>query len=124
MKIFIVTNFILCNNDYLKLPIGILVNTFKKQYGNSYSFLVSVIVSSFVSIVHSRLSPFFKSSISLTNAGTVVVNEPATVCTLVCFFNCMPPIYDFLYINKLIYVNRIIYNYLYRNLYILNKSNL
>jgi len=119
MKIFIVTNFTLCNNNYLKLPIGDVVNKVKKQYGNGYSFLVNVIFSSFVSIVHSRVSPFFKSNISLTNAGTVVVNEPATVCTLVCFFNSMPPIYEFLYINKLIYVNRIIYNYLYRNLYIL-----
>ena len=120
MKIFIVTNFILCNNNYLKLPIGDGVNKFKKQYGNGYYFFVSVIVSSFVSIIHSRVSPFFKSIISLTNEGTVVVNDPATVCTLVCFFNFMPPIYDFLYINKLIYVNRIIYNYLYRNLYILS----
>lgn len=119
MKIFIVTNFILCKRSYLKLPISTGKNKFK-NYDDRIYFLVNVIVSSLVSIIHSKVSPLFKSNISLTNTGTVVVNEPATVCTFVCFFNSMPPIYEVLYINKLIFINRIIYNYLYRNLYILS----
>ena len=96
---------------------------FKKIINKDYCSFLTVIVSDFVSIIHSNCSPFFKSSISLANAGTVVVNEPATDCIFVLYFNSIPPKYVFLYINMLIYLLTNIYNFLYknpyRNLYIL-----
>lgn len=85
----------------------------KKDYSN----FLTVIVSDFVSIIHSNCSPFFKSSISLANAGTVVVKEPDTDCILVLYFNSIPPRYVFLYINTLIYLLTNIYNFLYKNVY-------
>ena len=127
--------------NYLKLPIGslnspheeavpyqplanaIVDNTifnFEKNNKNDfYSTFLTVIVSSFVSMIHSNCSPFFNSNMSLANAGTVVVKEPATDCIFVVYFNFIPPKYVFLYINTLIYLLTNIYNYLYRNLYIL-----
>jgi|GEM_PF-3276905 len=143
MSIF-VTYFNIRNKNYLKLTIGYLnspqgevvpyhtlaiaifkngVSTFKKTIKKDYSNFLTVIVSVFVSIIHSRVSPFFKSNMSLANAGTVVVKEPATDCIFVLYFNSIPPKYVFLYINTLIYLLTNIYNYLYnlvyRNLYIL-----
>lgn len=94
-------------------------NNIKKIIKKYYSNFLTVIVSDFVSIIHSNCSPFFKLSISLANAGTVVVKDPATDCILVLYFNSIPPRYVFLYINTLIYLLTNIYNYLYRNLYIL-----
>ena len=63
-----------------------------------YSNFFTVIVSFFVSIIHSTESPFLRSSKSRANAGIVVVNEPATDCIFVLYFNFMPPNFVFLYI--------------------------
>lgn len=91
----------------------------KNNKNQFYSTFLTVIVSALVSIIHSSCSPFFSSNISLANAGTVVVKDPATDCIFVLYFNSIPPMYVFLYINTLIYLLTNIYNYLYRNLYIL-----
>ena len=137
MNIFVTYNNVRFKN-YLKLTIGYLnspqgevvpyhtlaiailksgVSNLKKIIKKDYSNFLTVIVSDFVSIIHSNCSPFFKSSISLANAGTVVVKEPDTDCILVLYFNSIPPRYVFLYINTLIYLLTNIYNFLYKNVY-------
>lgn len=123
----LVTNINFYNKNYL-----ILTNFKKSNKGdtnykkikNSYSFLITDIVSVFVSIIHSNVSPFLRSSKSLANAGTVVVSDPATDCTFVVYFNCIPPIYRIISINKLIFIFKYIYSYLYRKLYIISKHNI
>ena len=106
----IVANAIVCYT-YFKIE--------KSNKNKIYYTFLTVIVSSLVSMIHSNCSPFFSSNISLANAGTVVVKDPATDCIFVLYFNSIPPMYVFLYINTLIYLLTNIYNYLYRNLYIL-----
>lgn len=111
------------NNDiYKEYYLIFLMYYFREEY--VYCAFLMEIMSSFVSISHSRVSPFFSSNKSLANTGTVVVKEPATCCTFVLYFNFISPSLFILFINNIRYVNISIYSYLYRNLYILGSSTI
>lgn len=108
----LVTNFILCKNNYLKLPIGKVLNKFKKQYGNGYSFLVNVISvpDSDIFTIHSTESPFPKFNKSLIVFGMDVDNVPPVDWTLVLYFNFIPP-YIHLIIFIIIYLVILLYKF-------------